>query len=466
MSSGFLADLADSAIGRVDAKEGLKSNLARIQNDLDSIAAGASGRRQHARLRSFGPGLRAAYEDRLQLRAEMYKNSLLALSTRYANLYLLDIQDVRVYHELQRIVGSGPVPARDQRVYEFNQELTPAMDFGLLAPRRNCPKELFGATTVQTLRTLILPCLVWVRNMADLMYRNITRMQIARFTAGSLSVIVLPRADSPVVEMRTIKIEDVQRMVQLLDIGTSELHSNGLSSTFGSTLANVRDCCHKIMKSLTPSSVSLTSHLHALNEYADEATGLTAGNGASQATIVHFFMDLTLCRSTIERLDLVVLSNEGAHTADLESSFNLQSKGLISFFDWEKSAQNPLRVPFAHCLRRLSLKCLAGLLGHREIWVICDSETIVEQDVYLLTDIETFAETWGPVWKVAHPRQPDVFLKYNVGEGSIVPWPVGPGLHPALAENQRLCHWQSNMDLTNMHGKRLADQHCQYFAHE
>lgn len=175
-------------------------------------------------------------------------------------------------------------------------------------------------------------------------------------------------------------------------------------------------------------------------------------------------MDLTFCRGTIERLDLVVLSYEGAHTADLESSFNLQSKGFISFFDWEESAQNPLKVPFAHCLRRLPLKCLAGLLGHREIWVICDSDSIVEQGVYLLTDIETFAETWGPVWKVVHPRQPGMIQKYNVGEGSILPWSVDSGPHPALAINQRLCHWQCNNDLSDTTGKCLADQIWQQFT--
>lgn len=213
----------------------------------------------------------------------MYENSLLAMSTRCANFYLFDVQDVRVYQKLQGMVGSGPVSARDPSVYEFSQETIPVVDFGLFAPRRDCSKELLDTTTRQTLRTLLLPCLVWVRNMAALVYRNIMKMQNARYTAGSLSVIVLPEAESPIVEMRSVEIQDVERMVEALDFCVSELQRNGLSSSFRHFLGYTRHCCERMMRSLTPSSATLTAYIDALNKYANEVTGLMAGSGPSQA---------------------------------------------------------------------------------------------------------------------------------------------------------------------------------------
>lgn len=65
-------------------------------------------------------------------------------------------------------------------------------------------------------------------------------------------------------------------------------------------------------------------------------------------------------------------------------------------------------------------------------------------DLYLATDIETFADVWGPIWKVADQSQPDLIAKYNVRGGSIIPRPSDPDVHPKLRRNERLCHWKSN----------------------
>lgn len=65
-------------------------------------------------------------------------------------------------------------------------------------------------------------------------------------------------------------------------------------------------------------------------------------------------------------------------------------------------------------------------------------------DLYLATDIETFADVWGPVWKVADQFRPELIAKYNVRGGSIVPWPYDSDIHPKLRSNERLCHWKPN----------------------
>ena len=93
---------------------------------------------------------------------------------------------------------------------------------------------------------------------------------------------------------------------------------------------------------------------------------------------------------------------------------------------------------------RRGLKCLAGFFQEQDVWVLAMEEA--SNDLYLATDIETFADVWGPVWKVADHFRPDLIAKYNVRGGSIVPWPPDPDFHPKLRSNERLCHWKSNAE--------------------
>jgi len=100
-------------------------------------------------------------------------------------------------------------------------------------------------------------------------------------------------------------------------------------------------------------------------------------------------------------------------------------------------------------LRRLPMKCLAPLLGYRDVWIFTHEMLDCQPALYLKTDIETFADVWGPCWKVEDQHEPDKAARYNVGEGSIIPWSFDPVVHPALAMNEHLCHWESNFDFIN-----------------
>ena len=96
------------------------------------------------------------------------------------------------------------------------------------------------------------------------------------------------------------------------------------------------------------------------------------------------------------------------------------------------------RTSLTGCLRRLALKCLAGLLGHSGVWVFCDSTPLREQDYYLDTPIESFADFWGPVSKVLHPLQHDKIAKYSVWGGSIIPMPEYLAIDIAVQSDRRL----------------------------
>ena len=61
-----------------------------------------------------------------------------------------------------------------------------------------------------------------------------------------------------------------------------------------------------------------------------------------------------------------------------------------------------------------------------------------DEALYRSTDIETFADGQGPVWKVTGLHQPGMIAKHNAGEGSIVPWQFDPKIHTPFSPNQRL----------------------------
>ena len=149
----------------------------------------------------------------------------------------------------------------------------------------------------------------------------------------------------------------------------------------------------------------------------------------------------------LERLDLAVLSYHGARMADLQDSFDLRGQRFIEIFGvWDTGGYHP-EICFPGNLRLLPLQCRAPFLDHRDVWVFCDELPTTECHYYVSTDIETFADVWGLVWKVRHPRDHDMVVKHNVGGGFIVPWPEDTAPHLPLGVHQRLCHWKSNVDL-------------------
>ena len=146
-------------------------------------------------------------------------------------------------------------------------------------------------------------------------------------------------------------------------------------------------------------------------------------------------------------LDLGVLAYEGAHVSNFDEQF------LANRSDTFELPERSLALPYTEIptqllksiqYRRLGLRCLSPFLEGREVWVF---HSTMEQQVpplYLLTDIETFAAVWGPVWKVRDRTHPDLISKYNVGGGSIMPWEFNADMHPTLGANERLCHWKSS----------------------
>ena len=150
-------------------------------------------------------------------------------------------------------------------------------------------------------------------------------------------------------------------------------------------------------------------------------------------------------RAMLEVLDLMIISYTGVHILGMDELY------LPSFPEHLSMPKERLRWPGGpkplppletFHLQSLPLSCLSDFLRHRNVWVFGRASRASSRSrSYLSTDIETFADVWGPVWSVTDQSSQEIVVKYNAGEGSIVPWDHDPTKHPALVDGERLCHW-------------------------
>lgn len=154
------------------------------------------------------------------------------------------------------------------------------------------------------------------------------------------------------------------------------------------------------------------------------------------------------CRYIFQALDLILLVYLDGHITNKSTAFDSRNEQINLFGDRLLSFAGDDKWQTSY-LRRMPMKCLAPLLGNRDVWVFGHVKLHSSPTLYLRTDIETFADVWGPVWKVKDDHEPNKIARYNVGEGSIIPWPFDPRIHPAIAKYERLCHWRSNFGVIN-----------------
>ncbi|KAF4630076.1 hypothetical protein G7Y89_g8065 [Cudoniella acicularis] len=146
-------------------------------------------------------------------------------------------------------------------------------------------------------------------------------------------------------------------------------------------------------------------------------------------------------------LDVAVVSYVGAHIERFDQKF-LGTRPDIDGYLIPYGPKSWGLPEFGLCRRKLA--CLDKFLGGEKVWVF-HTRFDESEPLFLSTDIQTFADIWGPLWKVANEETPDNTQQYNVGNGSIIPWSMS--LHcskclQAKAENEVkdgevFCHWVS-----------------------
>ena len=425
----------------LDNQDDLKSPLARKQNRSSAAASLMHKPREltnQMSSRRNQPNRRASYEARRQIQEDLHQHSLHSFvdysrtslsyqsSSQLANLGLdPTISNLKV----------DGVPASKERNYRDRLK------------RQVQGSEKSSGLAGDWLFAELLMC----RNMALTVYANCRRLQSTGLAGEFFSLLALaPHSQraQPVVLLRRVVIEDVHNLVTLLAECTDEvrdlydpLQIDDLPSLRGS-LSRVHRICIKLLDRIgfdnymTPLTGQLYNLVNPpLNEPFEVAHGL--------ATI---FCEW---RCVCQVLDIGILAYEGAHVAHVHG---------ITLADKAEAFQFPepsLSLPGTHSLahranriqyRRLKLKCLSAFLEDREVWVFDDTMEQCVPPLYLATDIETFADVWGPVWKVADLTRPRSTAKYNVGGGSILPWRFDASIHPNLKAGERLCHWTSNTD--------------------
>ena len=153
---------------------------------------------------------------------------------------------------------------------------------------------------------------------------------------------------------------------------------------------------------------------------------------------------LTACRMTALLLDLSLVSYVGSHG----SHFNAYIGSRTETFEINnKNGFNGSQNSFTCSL--MPLACLDGFLDHARVWVFGSakdrpSDRFIADDsvgLSILTQIEEFADIWGPVYAIPIEGSPNLVRQYNLSKGAIRRIRNTNGEIEYAAE----CHWDSEL---------------------
>ena len=423
-------------------QDSLKSPLARKQNRSSAAASLRHKPRESTNQmssRRIQPNRRASYEARRQIQEDLYQHSLHSF-VDYSRTSLS-------YQSSSQLANLG----LDPTINNLNVDGVPASNESNYRDRlkRQVQSSESSENPSRPRGDWLFAELLMCRNMALTVYANCRRLQSTGLAGEFFSLLALAphsRRAQPVVLLRRVDIEDVHCLVRLLVYCTDQvrdpLQIDDLPSLSG-FLSMAHMTCIQLLDRIgfdnymtTLTKEQLYNLVNPpLNEPFEVAHGL--------ATI---FCEW---RCVCQVLDIGIPAYEGAHVADVHGKTLADKAEAFQF------PEPSLSLPGKHSLartanriqcRRLKLRCLSAFLEDREVWVFDDTMEQCVPPLYLATDIETFADVWGPVWKVADLTRPGSTAKYNVGGGSILPWRFDASIHPKLKAGERLCHWTSNTD--------------------
>ncbi|KAL9073843.1 MAG: hypothetical protein Q9161_002675 [Pseudevernia consocians] len=432
----------------MNTHNGLRSNLARNQ---DILTEPASSYVERADRRSKAKRPRNEYKKRKAVRTELYNHSLLALKdhTRWniSRETLHQILNIRREKSIQDVVSSVPAWEEEKMLKSLNPETLTSS----------------GAAFSTWLVYELLTC----RNMALSVYANCKTLQASSLAGDYFSILVLceasVRSRQNVVSLKRVSINDVQglaesfvratRILPSLNFAETSVRGTNDMAMFLSleffllmhTFGGIHTRCNTLFDQL--GLVGLVAEL----ELGTFRKRLDCGKNEPSAKDVNYFSALfARWRCALEILDFGILAYEGAHVSRFDQhifdtnidEFSLPEYSLCFLPLAHERAHEETCVHFY----RLRMNCLAEFVDNSEVWVLGRATDPPNQALYLSTDIETFADVWGPVWKVADQSQSGMFSRYNVGGGSIIPWPWDSSIHPSLEAGERLCHWKNNND--------------------
>lgn len=260
------------------------------------------------------------------------------------------------------------------------------------------------------------------RNIISRVWENIKTMKEAHYCGSFISLLVLDRTRQNVAKLVRIECDKIEELVTAFEI-----------------------CLFQIISGF-PNNVLL----EVVSIYASEVSAACRQLLANlDVKIPTKLQDLWRC--TVHVLDFAVLSYAGAHT---------------QVFGDHQVISVTLPGPFLETqyfgVRRRSFSCLNEFLGWQPAWVLESFDTYLSSlarlveppDLSLSTDIVTFGDIWGPLWKTTVLGDEEQIIEYKVGNGVIIPCHTrSEGSQGAIktqddkiSKGEILCHWMPNKE--------------------
>lgn len=424
---------SDTSSDEGDESTGLKSRIAQNQNRISAQAFPPpryAAKSFSAERRVTGSNPHTNHTQRMDVRAKLYQCSLLGLKGHAGP---------NISAENIGRIGKAVTEAdlEDIKVDKIATSFESLFGKPLNVATKRFPEHKFPLLLYAWFCREVIIC----QNMAILVYDNFKRLQNAHLAGTYISIVVAREnfeniASTMVADLNRLEFEWVDELV----------------SAFMDCIDALREQCHQFRPKypwdeLRKTEVICTSLLEEidLGKRSDTTETLLfreIDNDETQELSVH----IEIWRRTLGILDLAILAYEGAHTTDFTQQLLGDNCDTIILYETSPLSGTPGEVQSGTGLqlRRQKMKCLAEFFEGRDVWVFGRFSSQDLRSSYLSADIVTFADVWGPVWKVMDKTTEKVVTRYNVGGGSIVPWPYNPDIHPYLKPNERLCHWQSN----------------------
>jgi hypothetical protein len=269
-----------------------------------------------------------------------------------------------------------------------------------------CRSRISSATSQNDLKFWafhLLEC----RNLMLATVSNIERLKMADFCTTSVNALGLDPQRRNVARLVPIRLSAVYELHQTFEDLLESLTTNQAPSSLPQAkLDTITEKCGEILEDLgLPRSIRPTS----------------------------------LWRQAVLVLDLAVVSYCGAHIERFDHRFLGESLDLAKITAaWTEVVDGSEGI----MLRRRSLRCLNGFLRGEQVWVFQPQNIWQDaSDLWLSATIEEFGDIWGPVWAIKTSEDATEAIKYNTGNGSIVPWQREKDT--PLATDETYCHWAS-----------------------
>jgi hypothetical protein len=269
------------------------------------------------------------------------------------------------------------------------------------------------------------------RNVIVKTWLNLKRLQRSKFCQEFFSIIIIHESRPEVARMERVGVMEILKLARILE--------HILRKCVNSILYNVQQPSQR--------QKNLSTHLSLLQPWYDRL--LPFEMTPPKITELGF---ITASQLLVHMLDLAVVGFAGAHVNNFAKTYlEMESKiNLLKPYSEDEQLQKQ-SIVFQPC----HLQCLDAFHQGMPIWAFTSNTWQPQKPLYLSTRMQTFADIWGPLWKMQSSQDPSKYDAYIVGNGSVFPWQHHGSDAPSLKGEEVFCHWASDEDLEDFSGSEM-----------